>query len=226
MIHAKSLFFPGLCGDGDSATCIFSSRYPREQTAVFGKEQRLPLPGRTASRALPRSCWAGVPGSGGCEKSPTPHSLPLSGQVRAVTGTGDAPASSREGSPSSQLIPRTSRGCSIQRAACLALGRGTAAMVSWGNRSVTVGRVAAGMETETQGFRLGVCLSKNGRSWVSALPRPNALDVVTQLCLLPAPRVASCALPPAMEGRQSRLLPGLLRCPLHVEQGRKLYIIQ
>lgn len=116
--------------------------------------------------------------------------------------------------------------CSTQGAACLALGRGTAAMVSWGNRSVTVGRVAAGMETETQGFRLGVCLSKIGRSWVSALPRPNAVDVVTQPCLLPAPRVASCALPPAMEGRQSRLLPGLLRCPLCVEQGRKLYIIQ
>lgn len=121
--------------------------------------------------------------------------------------------------------------CSAQRAPCLALGRGAAAMVSWGNRSVAVGRVAAGMETETHGFRLGVCLSKIGRSWVSALPRPNAVDVVTQLCLLPAPRAASCALPPAMEGRQSRLLPGLLpgllRCSsLCVDQGRKLYVIQ
>lgn len=102
--------------------------------------------------------------------------------------------------------------CSAQSAACLALGRGTAAMVSWGNRSVTAGRVAEGMETETHGFRVGVCLSKIGTSRVSALPRPNAVDVVTQLCLLPAPIVASCALPPATEGRQSRLLPGLLRC--------------
>lgn len=71
------------------------------------------------------------------------------------------------------------------------LGRGAAAMVSRGSRSVTVGRVASGMETETQGFRLGVCLSKTGRSWVSVLPRPNAVDVVTLLCLLPAPAVAS-----------------------------------
>lgn len=132
-----------------------------------------------------------VPGSGGFEKSPVPHSLRLSGQVRAVIGTGDAPASSREGSPSSQQLPRTSGGCSTQRGACLALGRGATAMVSWGNRAVTVGRVTSGMETETQGFRLRVCSSKIGRSWVSALPRPNAVDVVTLLCLLPAPAAAS-----------------------------------
>lgn len=91
---------------------------------------------------------------------------------------------------------------------------------------MAVGRVAAGMETETQGFRLGVCLSKIGRSRVSSLPRPNAVDVVTQLCLLPAPAAASCALPPATEGRQSRPLPALLRRCSCVEQGRKLYIIQ
>lgn len=88
-------------------------------------------------------------------------------------------------------------------------------MVSWGNRSVTVGRVTSGMETETQGFRLGVCLSKIGRSWVSALPRPNAVDVVTPLCLLPAAAVPSsrsrrwrggragapCAAPPLLAER-------------------------
>lgn len=123
------------------------------------------------SPALP-----GVPGSGGCEKSPIPHSLRLSGQVRAVTGTGDAPASSREGSPSSQQLPRTGGGCAAHKGRRVWCCRGAAAaMVSWGNRSVTVGRVAAGMETETQRFRLGVCLSKIGRSRVSALPRPNAV---------------------------------------------------
>lgn len=128
MSHAKSLLFPGLCGDGDSATCIFSSRYPQEQTALFGKEQSLPLPehltGSAVSRALPRSCLAaacGVPGSVGCEKSPIPHSLRLSGQVRAVSGTGDAPASSREGSPSSRQLPHA-RG--VQRTKCSLSGAG------------------------------------------------------------------------------------------------------
>lgn len=166
-----------------------------------------------------------VPGSGGCEKSPIPHSLRLSGQARAVTGAGDAPASSREGSPSSQQLPRTSRGCSAQRAARPALGRGAAAMVSWGNRAVTVGRVTSGMETETQGFRLGVCLSKIFRSWVSDLPRPNPVDVVTLLCLLPAPAVASSRSQRWRDGRAGCSL----RCSrslLRDEHGRKLYITQ
>lgn len=35
------------------------------------------------------------------------------------------------------------------------------------------------------------CLSKIGTFWVSAFPRPSAVDEVTQLCLLPAPAAAS-----------------------------------
>lgn len=64
----------------ETDTCIFSSRYPREQSAVFGEEQRLPLSRQHHEQSL-------ATGSGGCEKSPIPHSLRLSGQVRAVTGT-------------------------------------------------------------------------------------------------------------------------------------------
>lgn len=43
---------------------------------------------------------------------------------------------------------------------------------------MSVGQVAAGMEIETQGFQLGVCLSKISIFWVSAFPHP---DTVTQL---------------------------------------------
>lgn len=62
---------------------------------------------------------------------------------------------------------------------------GEAVTASWGNSSVAVGQVAAGMETETPGFQLGVCLSKISIFWVSAFPHP---VTVTQLHLLPTGR--------------------------------------
>lgn len=55
MTHAKALFFPGLCSDGDSATCTFSSKYLREQTAEFGKEQRQHRE-QSLATVLPGSC--------------------------------------------------------------------------------------------------------------------------------------------------------------------------
>lgn len=64
-------------------------------------------------------------------------------------------------------------------------------MASWGNPSVAVSHVTSGMETETQGVQLGVCLSKIGKPCLSALPHPDAADAVTQLCLLPAPAAAA-----------------------------------
>lgn len=76
MTHASPCFPPDLCGNGDTAACVFSSRHPREKPAAFGKDpQTLPLPGHptgsVASGAVPWSCPAaactaarGLPGSG------------------------------------------------------------------------------------------------------------------------------------------------------------------
>lgn len=83
---------------------------------------------------------------------------------------------------------------------------------------VAVGRIAAGMESETRGFP-SVCV-ENEQTWVSALPHPDAVDAVTQLCPLPAP---AAGLGQGIKGSRSRLLPGLLPCSYRLctraEQG-------
>lgn len=119
---------------------------------------------RGPARQLPALLPVGCQGAGGCEKLSVPLSLVFSGLVRGVTGAGDALASLQEGPPGSQLVLGPSCGARTQRTEGWGGAAATAppreeAVALWGNPSVAVGHIAAGMETETQGFQLGgVCL--------------------------------------------------------------------
>lgn len=58
MTHTKSVFFSGLCGDGGTATCIFSSWH--QPCSIWERLTELLLPrhptGSVTSRAVPWSC--------------------------------------------------------------------------------------------------------------------------------------------------------------------------
>lgn len=131
------------------------------------------------------------------------------------------------GPPRSQLVLA---GCAVDECGAWGGGAvaepaGAAVTTPWRNSSVAVGQVAAGMEIETQGFQLGVCLSKISIFWVSAFPHPDTVTV-TQLCLLPAGRAEPSSAAGDGAAAQPGCSPGFRLCFcclfMHVEHHERV----